>query len=244
MREQAAAIKAHNIKSIALVGVNSPAYPAQEKEAAGILSRELGPGFDISCSHEVARTGFLERENTVILNASIRRFARRVVCRLTASINALLPRTRVFLTTNDGAVCHVDYAAQYPLRCYSSGPTNSARGAAFLAGKDAHISDDNPQDILVIDVGGTTTDVCSLLPNGYPKQSPAFVKVAGVKTSFSMPDVHDIGLGGGSVVRTSLNGAVTVGPDSVAAEENTQSLASGGKVFTVTLLPSSESTHI
>ena len=33
--------------------------------------------------------------------------------------------------------------------------------------------------------------------------------------SFTMPDVHSIGLGGGSRVRVAENGRVSVGPDSV-----------------------------
>lgn len=212
------------------MGVYSPSYKKQEEDAAAFLSGELGPGFDISCSHSIGQAGFLERENAAILNASIRRFSRQVVHSLDKATRFLV-NAGLYITLNDGTLARASYAAANPLRCFSSGPTNSARGAAFLAQEILSTNDDG-RDLLVIDVGGTTTDVCSLLPNGYPRQSAACVKVAGVKTNFSMPDVHSIALGAGSVIR-SHGSQVTVGPDSVALEESTKALHAGGPVFTV-----------
>lgn len=51
---------------------------------------------------------------------------------------------------------------------FASGPTNSMRGAAFLSGV---------QDAIVVDIGGTTTDV-GVLKEGFPRQSSARVKVS------------------------------------------------------------------
>ncbi len=49
----------------------------------------------------------------------------------------------------------------YPVLTFSSGPTNSMRGAAFLT---KHLN------AIVVDIGGTTTDV-GVLVNGFPRQS-------------------------------------------------------------------------
>lgn len=232
--KEALAIKDKRITSVVLVGVNSPSFPAQEDEAAVFLSQELGTGFDVSCSHHLGNAGFLERENTAILNASIRRFAASMMGDLARTINQIIPRAKLYMTLNDGTISQASYAAQYPLKCFASGPTNSARGAAFIGmetlGKPENFHGDDG-DLLVIDVGGTTTDVCSLLSNGYPKQSAAFVRIAGVKTNLSIPQIHNIALGGGSIVRQHPGGT-TVGPDSVGAGELTQSLAVGGSIFT------------
>lgn len=218
-----------------LVGVHSPSFPKQEDEAALYLAEELGAEFDVSCSHHLGNAGFLERENTAILNSSIRRFARQVITGLVKVVDGALPQAKVFMTLNDGTISPAWYAACYPLKCFASGPTNSARGAAFIASDALRSAEedgnDEKADLLVIDVGGTTTDVCSLLPNGYPKHSAAFVKIAGVKTNLSMPQIHNIALGGGSIIRTHTTG-VTVGPDSVGAGELTESLSVGGTVFT------------
>lgn len=231
LRAHARKIKELGIHAITIVGVYSPSYNKQEEDAAAFLAEEMGPGFDISCSHSIGQAGFLERENAAILNASIRRFSRQVVHSLDKATR-FLTNSGLYITLNDGTLARASYAAANPLRCFSSGPTNSARGAAFLARDMVSTNTKNNRDLLVIDVGGTTTDVCSLLPNGYPRQSAACVKVAGVKTNFSMPDVHSIALGAGSVIRNH-DSQVSVGPDSVALEESTKALHSGGPVFTV-----------
>ncbi|KAG6368882.1 hypothetical protein INS49_003100 [Diaporthe citri] len=230
LRAHARKIMELGIHAITIVGVYSPSYRKQEDDAARFLAEEMGPGFDISCSHSIGQAGFLERENAAILNASIRRFSRQVVRSLDKATRFLV-NAGLYITLNDGTLARASYAAANPLRCFSSGPTNSARGAAFLAREMVATSTENGRDLLVIDVGGTTTDVCSLLPNGYPRQSAACVKVAGVKTNFSMPDVHSIALGAGSIIRNHES-QVSVGPDSVALEESTKALHSGGPVFT------------
>ncbi|KAJ0122055.1 hypothetical protein J7T55_002566 [Diaporthe amygdali] len=230
LRAHAQKIKELGIHVITIVGVYSPSFKKQEEEAAAFLAEELGPGYDISCSYSIGQAGFLERENAAILNASIRRFSRQVVRSLDKATKFLV-NAGMYITLNDGTLARASYAAANPLRCFSSGPTNSARGAAFLAQEILTSNKDDDSDVLVIDVGGTTTDVCSLLPNGYPRQSAALVKVAGVKTNFSMPDVHSIALGAGSVIRDHDSHA-TVGPDSVALEESTKSLHAGGPVLT------------
>lgn len=233
LRVHARKIKDLGIHAITIVGVYSPSYTKQEEDAAAFLAEELGSEFDISCSHSIGQAGFLERENAAILNASIRRFSRQIVHSLDRATR-FLANAGLYITLNDGTLARASYAAANPLRCLSSGPTNSARGAAFLA-QEMVTNNENGRDLLVIDVGGTTTDVCSLLPNGYPRQSAACVKVAGVKTNFSMPDVHSIALGAGSVIRN-YGSEVSVGPDSVALEESTKALHAGGPVFTVCLM--------
>ena len=53
---------------------------------------------------------------------------------------------------------------------------------------------------MVIDVGGTTTDI-GQLRHGFPREANSVVEVGGVRTLFRMPDLLSIGLGGGSLVR-------------------------------------------
>lgn len=78
----------------------------------------------------------------------------------------------------------------------------------------------------------TTTDVCALLKNGYPRQSAAFVKIADVRTNFTIPDVHSIALGGGSLVRN-VGGRTLVGPESVGSRLEQEAIAFGGEKLTV-----------
>lgn len=135
-----------------VIGIYSPSNPAQETEAQKILSSELGPSCDISCSHAIGQLGFLERENASILNASLRRFARQVIDGFQSAVQKL-GRCKLYITLNDGTLSKASTAAEYPVRCFSSGPTNSARGAALLA-KAERSKDDDDREVLVVDVGG------------------------------------------------------------------------------------------
>jgi N-methylhydantoinase A/oxoprolinase/acetone carboxylase beta subunit len=114
-----------------------------------------------------------------------------------------------------------DYVERYPVLTFASGPTNSMRGAALLAGET---------DAMVVDIGGTTSDV-GMLMNGFPRESAVAVDIGGVRTNFRMPDLLSVGLGGGSVVRD--NGA-RIGPDSVGYEITTRALIFGGETLTTT----------
>ena len=107
----------------------------------------------------------------------------------------------------------------YPVRTFASGPTNSMRGAAFLSGL---------QDALVIDIGGTTSDI-GALTDGFPRESAVAASIAGVRTNFRMPDIVSLGLGGGSIVHTD-----SIGPESVGLAITDRALVFGGDVLTAT----------
>ena len=95
------------------------------------------------------------------------------------------------------------------------------RGAAFLSGLT---------DAMVIDVGGTTTDI-GQLRRGFPREANSVVEVGGVRTLFRMPDLLSIGLGGGSLV--SADG-ISVGPKSVGYRLIEEGLVFGGNTVTAT----------
>jgi N-methylhydantoinase A/oxoprolinase/acetone carboxylase beta subunit len=102
------------------------------------------------------------------------------------------------------------------------------RGAAFLTQNDIK------EVMMVVDIGGTTTDVGLLLANGFPRQAAAFSEISGVRTNFSYPDVKSVGLGGGSIVRRQGDGSLTIGPDSVGYQLPREAIVFGGSVATAT----------
>ncbi len=67
-----------------------------------------------------------------------------------------------------GARCALP-CMQLPVATFQSGPVNSLRGAAVLCGV---------RDGVVLDIGGTTTDV-GVIVNGLPRPAPRAVKFAG-----------------------------------------------------------------
>ncbi|KAJ4382673.1 hypothetical protein N0V86_001895 [Didymella sp. IMI 355093] len=228
--EQCKIIKDKGIKSIVINGVFSPidTIERQEERASEIVKRELGDDVDIVLSKTVANLGFLERENAAILNASILSFARKTITSFQSPIKKLGLTCPVFITQNDGTILSGEAASRLPIRTFSSGPTNSMRGAAFLVGKQQ-----TGQAMMVVDVGGTTTDVGLLLANGFPRQQAAYSELSGVRMNFSYPDVKSMGLGGGSLVRR-VGDKLQVGPESVGYQLPEKALVFGGDVATAT----------
>jgi N-methylhydantoinase A/oxoprolinase/acetone carboxylase beta subunit len=229
MRAAARRIREAGIRSVAVASVFSPLNASCEEEAAAIL-REECPDVAVTLSHRLGRIGLLERENATLLNACLIALARKTTRAFTDALRASGIAAPLYLTQNDGTVMLADVAEAYPVYSFASGPTNSMRGAAFLS-KYWTIDGHGPSrtvDALVIDVGGTTTDIGSLR-HGFPREANNVVEIGGVRTLFRMPDLLSLGLGGGSLVTPS-----SVGPTSVGYRLTEQALVFGGDVLTVT----------
>jgi N-methylhydantoinase A/oxoprolinase/acetone carboxylase beta subunit len=222
MREAARRIRAAGIRSVAVAAVFSPLNASGEEEAAAILAEEC-PDVAVTLSHRLGRIGLLERENAALLNACLIELARRTTRAFTEALRTSGIRAPLYLTQNDGTVMRAEVAESFPVYSFASGPTNSMRGAAFLGKRD---------EALVIDVGGTTTDIGSLR-HGFPREANSVVEIGGVRTLFRMPDLLSLGLGGGTRVSGSPP-ALTIGPASVGYRLTEQALVFGGDVLTVT----------
>lgn len=213
-------IKAKGISTIAISSVFSPVNSDFEKQAGEIFARAL-PGAHITLSNEIGRIGLLERENAAIMNACLRDLSAHVIEAFRKAIAETGIKGRFFLTQNDGTLMDAAFAEKFPVLTFASGPTNSMRGAAFLSGV---------RDAIVVDIGGTTSDVGSL-QKGFPRQATVAVEVGGVRTNFRMPDVFSIGLGGGSHVVETEQG-IKVGPTSVGYRIVSEALIFGGATLT------------
>ncbi|MGC4191053.1 MAG: hydantoinase/oxoprolinase family protein [Thermomicrobiales bacterium] len=211
-------IAAKGITAVAISSVFSPVNAEMEDRAAEVVAAEI-PDVTITKSNEIGRIGLLERENAAILNSSLRALADRTVAAFERAIADLGITAPLYLTQNDGTLMVSDFARTYPVLTIASGPTNSMRGAAFLSGLT---------DAIVVDIGGTTSDV-GMLAHGFPREASVAVEVGGVRTNFRMPDVYSVGLGGGSLVDLD---AMTVGPQSVGYRLTEQALVFGGGTLT------------
>ncbi|MGE0723095.1 MAG: hydantoinase/oxoprolinase N-terminal domain-containing protein [Alphaproteobacteria bacterium] len=204
--------------AVAISAVFSPIDPSGEDEAAAIVRAEL-PGAAITCSHELGRIGLLERENAALMNAALAELARTTIAAFERAIADSGIAAPLYITQNDGTVMVAAQAMRQPVLSFASGATNSMRGAAFLSGID---------EAMVIDVGGTTTDI-GQLRHGFPREANGVVEVGGVRTLFRMPDLLSIGLGGGSHV--TADGAA-IGPVSVGHRLTSEARIFGGGQLT------------
>ncbi|WP_454854111.1 hydantoinase/oxoprolinase N-terminal domain-containing protein [Rhizobium binxianense] len=213
-------IRSRGLRAASITSVFSPVTPDMELRAAEILTSEV-PDLSISLSHQIGRVGFLERENASVMNASLADLSRKVVNSFRSALKELSIEAPFYISQNDGTLMVPDYVERYPVLTFASGPTNSMRGAAMLAGE---------KEAMVVDIGGTTSDV-GMLMQGFPRESAVAVDIGGVRTNFRMPDVLAIGLGGGSIVRDEGR---RIGPDSVGYEITSRALVFGGDTLTTT----------
>jgi N-methylhydantoinase A/oxoprolinase/acetone carboxylase beta subunit len=215
-------IRARDIETIAVAGIFAPVRDDVERRAGELLAAAC-PGASITLSSSIGQLGLLERESASMLNASLLALAKRTVESLRRGVARCGLTCPMFLSQNDGTLMDADTAERFPVLTFASGPTNSMRGAAFLSGEP---------DAIVLDIGGTTTDV-GQLHRGFPRQASTTVDVGGVRTNFRMPDVFSIGLGGGSLVQDATPHPL-VGPRSVGYEIATRARVFGGDTLTAT----------
>ncbi|GAA3011296.1 hydantoinase/oxoprolinase family protein [Tetragenococcus solitarius] len=213
------------VESIAVIGVFSSLKNDQEFRVQELAQEILGKDIPVSLSSTIGSVGLIERENATILNAALFKVMRATSDGFEqALLQEGVTDAEVYLCQNDGTLMSIDYAREFPILTIACGPTNSIRGASYLA---------DLENAVVLDVGGTTSDI-GVITDGFPRESSVAVDVGGVRTNFRMPDIVSIGLGGGSIVRQTEDGDLTVGPDSVGYKISEKALVFGGDTLTAT----------
>jgi len=230
VREAARTLKKSGISAIAITSAFAPVNDDMERRAAAIVKDEF-PEATLTLSSTIGRIGLIERENAAILNAALSDLALRITASFEEALRILGISAPLYISQNDGTLISAAQAAAYPVMTIGSGPTNSMRGAAFLTGLT---------DAIVMDVGGTTTDI-GVLTNGFPRESSVAVDIGGVRTNFRMPDILAIGLGGGTRVHLEEAlyaaeriepEALRIGPDSVGFRIVDEAYLFGGATLT------------
>ena len=213
-------MRTEGVDAAAVTAVFSPLTAAMEERAAEIL-RDVHPDLRVTLSSRLGRIGLLERENVTLLNAALADLAAHTVAAFEEALRDSGVSAPLYITQNDGTVAAVDVARREPVFSFSSGPTNSMRGAAYLSGLEG---------AMVLDIGGTTSDIGCLVA-GFPREANNVVEIGGVRTLFRMPDLLSIGIGGGTVVEPD---PLTIGPRSVGHQLTSKARVFGGEVLTLT----------
>ncbi len=119
----------------------------------------------------------------------------------------------------DGGNINFESSLNYPAQTILSGPSASVMGALAYASKKS--------TSLVLDIGGTTTDMAVLI-HGVPLLAPLGIEITPYKTRIRALQTQSIGIGGDSAVRIT-GGNLTIGPDRIG-----KAMAYGGPVPTPT----------
>lgn len=212
-----------NMESLAVVGVFSSLNPRQELLVKEIAQEMTNGKLPVSLSHQIGGAGFIERENSTILNAALKRVMTNAFQSLVATCLEIGLACPIWVTQNNGCILELEETIEYPVLTISTGPTNSFIGGMRLA---------KIEDAIVLDVGGTSTDI-GVVRQSIPRRCLNNSNIGGVNLNFSMPDVYSIGMGGGSHVHIAPN-KIEIGPRSCGNKTFTDGVAFGGKTLTLT----------
>ncbi len=198
--------------------------PAHEQAMLAALQAH---GVSTSLSSEVQpEFREYERMSTTVLNAYLLPVMERYLRTLEEALAAELPQAVVGINQSSGGLMSVRQARRFPVRTALSGPAGGVVGAAHTARQAGR------PDVITIDMGGTSADVC-LIRNF--EAGVAFDRsVGGFPVRLPMVDVNAVGAGGGSVAWLDAGGFLKVGPMSAGAKPGPACYGIGGLQPTVT----------
>ena len=161
-----------------------------EKRAKELLEER----FNIACvgaSELTSELNVLERGATALLNTRLFPIGREFIEAATTDFAARGCTAPVMVVRSDGSLMSAELTRIRPVETILSGPA-----ASVLAGK----SFTDEKDYLIIDMGGTTTDV-SVVKGGNPAMADSGIKIGGWRTHVKGVFIDTFALGGDSTVR-------------------------------------------
>lgn len=212
-----ARFKSEGVRHVGVVSKFSVRNPKHEMRIAEVL----GDSFDkIVLGHRLSgNLNFPRRIATAYLNAAVYDIHKQFFKAVRDSLDRRGLHVPIFILKADGGTISFDSSIDFPGQTILSGPAASVMGALPFASDD--------KDTLVLDIGGTTTDMAVLVRRS-PLLEPLGGEIGGFKTLIRSLRTKSIGLGGDSVV-TIWDGEIKIGPYRLG-----QAMAYGGPAPTPT----------
>lgn len=178
------------VDAIAISGFLSIRNPEHELKVKELVHEILG--LPVVCAHQLTTSlGFHERTVTAALNARLI----PIITELIQSVKQVLLQkginAPIMIVKGDGSLMGEEVAVEKPIETILSGPAASIVGATFLT---------TIEDAIVLDMGGTTTDI-AMLKKGIPKVNSEGASVGGWLTRVEAAEVYTYGVGGDSYLQ-------------------------------------------
>lgn len=227
IRAQLEVLKERGVEAVTVCLMNSYLNGAHE-QVVGRIASDVLPGIPVSLSSDILpEMQEYERALTTVANSAVRPVVGKYVDNLAKELRGLGMQGRISLLRSDGGLMAADKAAEAPVNLLMSGPAGGVAGALWVA---KHAGFEN---ILTLDVGGTSTDV-ALIEKGEPRLVRD-TSVGHLSVRVSSLDVKTVGAGGGSIAHVpELTKALRVGPESAGAMPGPVAYGRGGTAPTVT----------
>lgn len=190
-----------HLDALAISSYFSPLNITHEEQAFKAVRKVSS--LPIVLGHQLStRLDSIKRATTACLNASLVAIMREFIRAVRESLKAHGIEAPLMIVKGDGSLIPADMAVQKPVETILSGPAASAIGGRFLSGY---------ANALVIDIGGTTTDI-ALIEDSQIAITGEGARVGELETAVRAARIRTIGLGGDSRISFNLDGGFTVGP--------------------------------
>jgi N-methylhydantoinase A len=226
IRAAAQFFRRHGIATIGVCLLHSYANAAHERRVAEILAEEYSDCIvSLSCD-VLPEYREYERAVTTLVDAFVKPYMGRYLRRIREELGPGLRDKPFLVMQSSGGVASPDQVMRKPITTALSGPAAGAIGSAVIA-EIAGFA-----DLVTLDAGGTSTDLC-LIENAKPSVTNGGA-VGQFPVRVPMIDIKTIGTGGGSIAWITREGHLKVGPRSAGADPGPMCYPNGGNEPTIT----------
>ena len=218
-------LRGMEVGAVAICLLHSFAHPAHERRVAELIRAAL-PGLAVTASVDVLpEVREYERTLATVLNARVMPAVADYVARLESRLDEAGIAAPLLLMQSSGGVAGADAVRRSPLVTALSGPAAGVVGARAV-GAAVGLT-----DLITVDIGGTSADICLMQAGAAALTQRGRVGIWPVP--LPMVDMVTIGAGGGSIARI-MDGTLRVGPISAGGRPGPACYGAGGTQPTVT----------
>ncbi|MBN1109974.1 MAG: hydantoinase/oxoprolinase family protein [Methanomassiliicoccales archaeon] len=178
--------------------------PVHERDVAELIKKMSG--LPVVLGHQLSsELGVPQRSVTAVLNARLLPVISEFLEGVERSLTERGVTATILVFKGDGTLMNLNMARERPVETILSGPAASLMGGKMLC---------NEQNCIVVDIGGTSTDI-AYLDDGFPRISKEGASVGNWRTRVKAIDIWTVGLGGDSHVISDQRGMFKIGPERV-----------------------------
>ncbi|MCG8422342.1 MAG: hydantoinase/oxoprolinase family protein [Proteobacteria bacterium] len=226
VRAAARFFRDRGVQAIGVCLIHAYANGAHERAVREIVREELAEAVT-SLSHEVLpEYREYERTVTTLVDAYVKPVMARYMGNVKQRLGDEFAAKPFLVMKSNGGVISAQQATERPIATALSGPAAGALGGAVIAELAGFA------DLVTVDAGGTSTDVC-LIERGKPHLTTNG-SVGRFPVKLPMIDIVTVGTGGGSIAWLDPSGGLKVGPKSAGAVPGPMCYPGGGDQPTIT----------
>ena len=220
------ALRAGGYEAIAICLLNAYVNAEHEQRLRDLLSETL-PGVHVTISSDITREfREFERASTTTLSAYVQPVIDRYIARFRQRLATAGFRGRFSVMQSNGGRLPAEAMRANAINALLSGPAAGVMGALRQIGRSGY------ENLITLDIGGTSTDVC-VVTGGKPQLTHEF-ELDGLPVRIPLLDINTIGAGGGSIIWVDDGGMLRVGPHSAGADPGPACYGRGGTLPTMT----------